>query len=94
MNKNSFVNKYKNLCLINVLAKKSSLLPLSLSSRIKRSKIRNKKDSLVVANRNSAHLFNSIFNKIKYKKLGGVRIRVKGRLSKRYRADRAVYLLK
>ena len=35
-----------------------------------------------------------IFNSINYKKLSGVRIEVKGRLTKRYRADRAVYKFK
>ena len=31
---------------------------------------------------------------IKYKNLGGIRLEVKGRLTKRYRADRSVYYLK
>ena len=113
MNKNSFVNKYKNLCLIDVLAKKSFLLPLKLNSRIKN--IRSNKNKAPKELNNERRevaplagliprskslgtpphgLSDLIFNKIKYKKLGGVRIRVKGRLSKRYRADRAVYLLK
>ena len=35
-----------------------------------------------------------IFEKIKYKKLGGVRITVNGRLTKRYRADRAIHKVK
>lgn len=32
-----------------------------------------------------------ILDNIKYKNMGGARLRVKGRLTKRYRADRAVY---
>lgn len=32
-----------------------------------------------------------IYNSIHYKNLGGIRIELKGRLSKRYRADRALY---
>ena len=36
-------------------------------------------------------IHNTIFNSICYKKLGGIRIEVKGRLTKRYRADRAIY---
>jgi hypothetical protein len=36
----------------------------------------------------------SIFNSIKYKNMGGIRLEIKGRLTRRYRADRAVYKLK
>jgi hypothetical protein len=35
-----------------------------------------------------------ILNNVKYKSMGGARLRVKGRLTRRYRADRAVYKLK
>ena len=35
-----------------------------------------------------------IFDNIKYKNMGGAKLRVKGRLTRRYRADRAVYKLK
>jgi hypothetical protein len=35
-----------------------------------------------------------IFENIKYKVMGGARLIVKGRLTKRYRADRSVYKLK
>jgi len=37
---------------------------------------------------------NLIFNIIKYKNIGGIRLEIKGRLTKRYRADRAVYKVK
>ena len=36
----------------------------------------------------------SIFNSIRYKNMAGIRLEVKGRLTRRYRADRAVYKLK
>ena len=39
-------------------------------------------------------MHNSIYNSIKYKNLGGIRIEVKGRLTKRYRADRSIYSLR
>jgi hypothetical protein len=39
-------------------------------------------------------LRNIIFENIKYKVMGGARLVVKGRLTKRYRADRSVYKLK
>ena len=35
-----------------------------------------------------------ILDNIKYKNMGGARLIVKGRLTRRYRADRAVYKLK
>jgi hypothetical protein len=38
-------------------------------------------------------IINIIFNSIKYKNLGGIRLEVKGRLTRRYRADRAIYKL-
>lgn len=39
-------------------------------------------------------LYNLIFNSIKYKNMGGIRMEVKGRLTPRYRADRSVFKLK
>jgi hypothetical protein len=41
-----------------------------------------------------SNLRSIIFENIKYKAMGGARLIVKGRLTKRYRADRAVYKLK
>ena len=40
------------------------------------------------------NIFKFLFNSINYKNLGGVRIKVSGRLTKRYRADRAIRTLK
>jgi hypothetical protein len=39
-------------------------------------------------------IFENIFHSIKYKNIGGIRIEVKGRLTKRYRADRSIYSLR
>lgn len=39
-------------------------------------------------------MINNIYESIKYKNIGGIRIEVKGRLTKRYRADRSVYSLR
>lgn len=39
---------------------------------------------------NYSNIHNAIFNDIKYKNMGGVRLEAKGRLTKRYRADRAI----
>jgi hypothetical protein len=42
---------------------------------------------------NTLNLFKKNFFFIKYKELGGIRLEVNGRLSKRYRADRAIHKL-
>lgn len=39
-------------------------------------------------------MINNIYESIRYKNIGGIRIEVKGRLTKRYRADRSVYSLR
>ena len=39
-------------------------------------------------------IYEIIFNSIKYKNMGGIRLEIKGRLTKRYRADRAVFKVK
>jgi len=41
----------------------------------------------------SNNLSKIIFNTIKYKNMAGIRLEVKGRLTRRYRADRAIYKL-
>lgn len=41
-----------------------------------------------------AGLCDMVFNSIKYKNMAGIRMEVKGRLTKRYRADRSVYKLR
>lgn len=78
-------NKYKDLSLVSIIKNKglNSLLkviyPINNFSSLK-------------AN-NQLRIFKIIFDLIKYKNMGGIRLEVKGRLTKRYRADRAVYKL-
>jgi hypothetical protein len=43
---------------------------------------------------NNENIYNIIYNSIKYKNMSGIQIEVKGRLTKRYRADRSVFTLK
>jgi hypothetical protein len=53
--------------------------------------------SLIAINNNDRlenNLKRSMFNSIKYKNMAGIRLQVKGRLTRRYRADRALYKLK
>jgi hypothetical protein len=72
-------NKYKNLN-INYLLNKSGL-----------DHILNGIYSNNTFEKNYKKLYDIIFNSIKYKNMGGIRFEVKGRLTKRYRADRSVY---
>jgi len=39
-------------------------------------------------------LYNIIFNSINYKNVNGIRLEIRGRLTRRYRADRTVYKLR
>jgi hypothetical protein len=40
------------------------------------------------------NIHNLVYNSIRYKNMGGIRLEVKGRLTKRYRADKSVYFVK
>ena len=42
-------------------------------------------------NKDYFRIYEIIFNSINYKNMGGIRLETKGRLTKRYRADRAIY---
>lgn len=72
-------NKYKNLNL-NYLLNKYNL-----------DYILNEIYSNTIIEKNYKKLYDIIFNSIKYKNMAGIRLEVKGRLTKRYRADRAIY---
>jgi hypothetical protein len=79
-----FKNKYKDLKVISNI-KNTNLNNLlttthSLTTNISKDDKKN--------------ISNSIYNSIRYKNIGGIRLEVKGRLSKRYRADRSVYSLR
>ena len=45
-------------------------------------------------NKDYLKIYEMIFNSINYKNMSGIRLEVKGRLTKRYRADRAVFKVK
>lgn len=66
----------------------------SLPSRV----LRYKKGSLVLTSvfhkSYEKSLKKSVFNTIQHKNLGGIRLEVRGRLTRRNRADRAIYKLK
>ena len=48
----------------------------------------------MVTNTKDQAVYDTIFKSINYKNTCGVRLEVKGRLTKRYRADRAVFRMK
>jgi hypothetical protein len=86
-NKNLIENKYEDLSLISIINKKNftDFLKEIYNTNI----IVNK--NIFFNNYNK--IYNIIFNIIKYKNIGGIRLEIKGRLTKRYRADRSIYKL-
>lgn len=79
-------NKFKDFSLISILNKNN--LNKFLKDNFPFIKFSN-----TSINEDFITLYNTIFNLIKYKNMGGIRLEVKGRLTKRYRADRAIYKL-
>lgn len=89
-------NKYKNLSLISIINKDNSntlekVLKKTTDYTAKSLILKNRLNS--VLNKDYASISNIIFNSIKYKNMGGLRLEVKGRLTKRYRADRSIFKL-
>jgi hypothetical protein len=74
-----FLDKYKDLKIISNINTNSNLDGL-LNNIHKTS--------------TNKEIHNTIYNSIGYKNMSGIRLEVKGRLTKRYRADRSVYSLK
>ena len=79
----SFEKRYSNLSLGSILIKKK-----------KKGKYYCPLNSLLKKGNPVRNISNIIFNSIKYKNLGGVRLEVKGRLTKRNRADRSQFKFK
>ena len=84
---NLIENKYKNLNLNSIIKDNNNL-----------DELLNELYYSVILNKNSedgySKIYENIFNSIKYKNMGGIRLEVKGRLTKRYRADRAIFKVK
>jgi hypothetical protein len=69
----------------------------SYTLRLTTTDLSNPSYSLIAINNNDRlenNVKKSMFNSIKYKNMAGIRLQVKGRLTRRYRADRALYKLK
>lgn len=56
--------------------------------------IKNNLDQLLGDSSSAKEVHNTVYNSIGYKNMGGIRLEVKGILTKRYRADRSIYSLK
>jgi hypothetical protein len=63
---------------------------LKLISNLKNNNL----DNLLNNTHKNSNIYNDLYNSIRYKNIGGIRIEVKGRLTKRYRADRSIYSLR
>lgn len=87
-------NKYKDLSLFSIINSEEVLNNTCSLTKLIKEITNYTSESLGKYNRDYSNLSAMIFNSIKYKNIGGVRIEVKGRLSKRYRADRSVFKVK
>ncbi len=74
-----FLDKYKDIKIISNMNSNSNLDGLL--------------NNIHTATSNK-EIHNTIYNSIGYKNMSGIRLEVKGRLTKRYRADRSIYSLK
>jgi hypothetical protein len=77
-----FLNKYKNLNILSNIKKNYDITSLLKKNFTEKSVL------------NNENIYNLIYNSIKYKNMGGIQIEVKGRLTKRYRADRSIFSLR
>nr|ACZ97561.1 ribosomal protein 3 [Cornuvesica falcata] len=82
---NLMENKFKDTKLVSLL--KDNLYLFLYNNLYNESKYIN-------YNKEFYKIYYNIFNSIHYKNMGGIRLIVKGRLTKRYRADRAIMKLK
>src|SRR6266536_1290906 len=82
-------NKYKNFNLASIINKKN--LDEVLNGLYYNVIHSNENIGKKPLDRNYSKVKDIIFKSIKYKNIGGIRLEVKGRLTKRYREDRAVF---
>lgn len=81
---NFFFTQYKDLKIISHLGASSNNLD----------KLLNQIESYTNQDNKNKSIHNIVYNSIGYKNMGGIRLEVKGRLTKRYRADRSIYFVK
>jgi len=88
-----FKNKYKDLRIISNSSIGTHIKNMNLNSLLGSISSGNTSSS-DSSTKNNGPMIKDIYNSIKYKNIGGIRIEVKGRLTPRYRADRSVYSLR
>jgi hypothetical protein len=90
INYDLFENKYRNPNL-------NFILNTSLNSKETFNKFFSKlydEENNIIEKNNKISIKKTLLKNIKYKTLGGIRLEVKGRLTRRYRADRALFKVK
>ena len=102
-------NKYKNLNISSIINNNNDLLKDSLNKLLNNVYNKTSLESKLIflspsggsgglssgsGNNENLNIRDIILDNINYKNMGGAKLRVKGRLTRRYRADRAVYKLK
>jgi len=88
---NLLENRFKSLNVSSILNNNNNNNLWELLNNLYYNVYSNSKDFF---NKNYAKIYEIIFNSIKYKNIGGVRLEAKGRLSKRSRADRSKFKVK
>jgi hypothetical protein len=97
---NLLKNKDLNLNINSILKNKYNLekflnkLYYNLIIKLEKNKNVKENEKLKIKKNILIQIYKIIFNSIKYKNMEGIRLEVRGRLTKRYRADRAVYRLR
>nr|YP_009449459.1 ribosomal protein S3 [Hirsutella vermicola]AQT19609.1 ribosomal protein S3 [Hirsutella vermicola] len=96
LNTNSYIDSHKQTMKLSEQIESFNLCNKSLQSKLILTNTQSYKnlDKLLGNCFNTKQVHNIIYNSIGYKKMRGIRIEIKGRLTKRYRADRSIYSLK
>lgn len=78
-------NKYKNININSIINNNNN----NLDEILNESTLQDTNNENITSS-DYSKTYDAIFNSIKYKNMGGIRLEAKGRLTKRYRADRAI----
>jgi len=86
-----YLDKYKDL---NIISNLNNTNLDKLLNEIHDTTYVGENTAVGLPTQHNKKIHNLIYNSIGYKNMGGIRLEVKGRLTKRYRADRSIYSLK
>ena len=95
-----FLNKYKNLNIVSNIYAAQAISKNNNITNLLRNNFPSTEGGQASTysepnqNINNDNIHNLIYTNIRYKNMGGIQIEVKGRLTKRYRADRSVFSLR